>query len=232
MIFVGLDDTDVPGSPGTKRLARNLAVELGTEYRCLLIVRHQLLTDPRIPCTTKNSAAAMLLEPRGSFHLPDLMRRLADWVRAHYVDGSDPGLCLTTRVPAAITQFGRRCQRELVTREHAHQLAGQHDVRLEGLGGTHGGVIGALAAVGLVAGGDDGRVLQVGDWPDDLSGVQDVDAVRRRGIDVRTLHAGVPITEGTIDLGKHLRPSYRSNRVVLFAQPSTDAQRWQAVRLT
>ena len=41
---------------------------------------------------------------------------------------------------------------------------------------------------------------------------------------------------GTVDVGKHLRPSYRQGKVVLFVEPdngvgAVDASAWRAVKL-
>ncbi len=151
-----------------------------------------------------------------------------------YVPGSDPGLCVAETVPAQVTEFGLRCQRELVTQESAGSLAAACGIHLEGLGGTAGGVIGALAAVGLSAAGDDGRVVQIGTWPDDLSGVQDVRTLEARGVDVRPLAGGPAVRSGVVDVGKHLRPNLRGQQIVLFVErhpnPASEAG-WLAIRL-
>lgn len=236
MIYVGIDDTDVPGAPGTNQLARALAAELADRWPCGLIVRHQLLQDPRVPCTTKNGSASLLLSPSNGSALEPLVEQLRGFLRRRFVEGSDPGLCVTVTVPEAITAFAKRCQRELVTQQEARRLAGQHGIHLEGFGGTEDGVIGALAAVGLVAEGNDGRVVQLGAWPDDLAGPQDVETLRARGVEVRCFETGAPVSSGTVDVGKHLRPNYRQNKVVLFARPAPgechNAGCWSAVRLT
>ena len=236
MIYVGIDDTDTPDTPGTNQLARALAAQVANDWRCALIVRHQLLDDPRVPCTSKNSAASLLLEPHDGFALGPLIDRFRAGVRERFVEGSDPGLCVTATVPEAIRKFARRCQRELVSQEQARDLAGRCGVHLEGLGGTEEGVVGALAAVGLVAGGNDGRVVQIGSWPDDLAGPQDVATLRARGVEVRRLDTGRLIREGVVDVGKHLRPNYRRRKVVLFVGPapieSSGTAQWRAIRLT
>jgi tRNA(Ile2) C34 agmatinyltransferase TiaS len=206
MIYVGIDDTDTLDTPGTNQLARALVARVADNYKCVLIVRHQLLFDPRVPYTSKNGSASILLEPRGLARLDEMIRELRagmlDWFKA----GSDPGLCATMSVPVDVTAFGMRCQREIVHQEVARQIAAACGVYLEGLGGTEGGVIGALAAVGLLATGNDGRIVNLGTWPDDLSGSQDV------------------------DVGKHLRPNYRDGRAVVFVV--ADSTFWRAVRFT
>ena len=107
---------------------------------------------------------------------------------------------------------------------------------MEGCGGTDDGVIGALAAVGLIAAGNDGRVVHIGSWPDDLSGPQDIPSLQARDVEVRCLESGRAVTAGTVDVGKHLRPNYRDKRIVLYARPApSDGPRpgsWCGVRFT
>jgi len=57
-----------------------------------------------------------------------------------------------------------RAKIELVQQDEAHALARNAGIRLEGLTGTHQGVIGSLSAVGLHVHGNDGRYL----WPRDI----------------------------------------------------------------
>ena len=216
MIYVGIDDTDVLGSPGTNQLARSMVAALAGDYRCRRIVRHQLLDDPRVPYTSKNGSASITLEPVGGAAFADLVSRLRDQVRSWFVPGSDPGLCVGAGVPPDVREFGRRCKSELVTQEDAYRLAQPHGIHLEGLGGTCGGVIGALAAVGLAATDNDGRVVRLADWPDDLSGFQSVDSLRERGVLVRVHDSGVRIDAGLVDVGKRLRPNRRHGEDVLF----------------
>jgi hypothetical protein len=234
MIYVGIDDTDVLDAPGTNKIARALAADLEDHYKCRLIVRHQLLDDPRVPCTSKNSAAALLFEPQTEDALDVLIDRIRAFMRSRFIEGSDPGLCVTQTVPAEIVRHGHRCQTELVSQDDARQLAERFGIHLEGLGGTEDGVIGALAAVGLAAEGNDGRVVQIGDWPDDLAGCHDTATLERRGVEVRCVQTNRPLLIDRVDVGKHLRPNYRNKTVVLFARRVDAAEehdKWEAVRL-
>ncbi len=229
MIYVGIDDTDTPDTPGTNQLARALVARVAHDYKCELIVRHQLLFDPRIPYTSKNGSASILFKPLGTPRLDVLIRELHAGMMEWFKPGSDPGLCVTQTVPDEATAFGIRCQREIVRQEEARRLAIACGVHLEGLGGTEGGVIGALAAVGLSATGSDGRIVNLGTWPDDLSGPHDVDTLHARGVVVQDVHSGTVITNGLVDVGKHMRPNRRNGRAVLFVAKAGSA--WQAVRL-
>jgi hypothetical protein len=233
MIVVGIDDTDTLDTPGTNHLARALVADL--EGRCDLvrITRHQLFFDPRVPYTSHNGSASILLEARGRVSLADLAGELRNGMRTRFTPGSDPGLCLTEHVPPSVRDFGRRCKRELIQQTEARKLAATHGIYLEGLGGSEDGVIGALAAVGLAVDGDDGRVVQLGDWDDTLSGPQPAMVLHDRGIEIRARDSGLAITDGLIDVGKRLRPNCRGGRIVLFvdAAPPESSARWAAVRL-
>ncbi len=236
MIYVGLDDTDVADSPGTNQLARQIVLRLADEFHARLIVRHQLLDDPRVPYTSKNGCASLLLEPRADVSLDRLTWRLCRMVLDWCPPGSDPGLCLAAAVPDAIVDWGKRCQREFVVQDDARRLASKFHIYLKGLGGTEGGVIGALAAVGLLAAGDGGRVVHLGSSPDDfydVSGWQSVESLRGRGIDeVQCVGSRQSITFGEVDVGKRLRPNLCEGKVVLFVEAALDAiaPKWQAVR--
>jgi hypothetical protein len=233
VIYVGIDDTDTLDTPGTNQLARAMVRHVAGQYRCWLIVRHQLLEDPRVPCTSHNGSASIGLLPEVHCSIESLIEQLRAVMCDWFVPGSDPGLCVAAAVPQAVTEFGRRCQRELVDQQEARDLAVRHGLYLEGLGGTEGGVIGALAAVGLAAGGGDGRIVHIGQWPDDLTGPQEVAQLGERGVEVRCVETGTLVTSGLIDVGKHLRPNYREGRIVLFVRPAQEScpSEWVAVRL-
>lgn len=229
MIYVGIDDTDTLETPGTNQLAKDLAQLVADQYDCRLIVRHQLFFDPRVPYTSKNGSASLTFEPRGAVDLPRLIAILKERMLAWFVHGSDPGLCVTQHVPPAVTAFGKLAKQDVVTQAMAHAIAQEHGVHLEGLGGTCGGVIGALAAVGLIVTGDDGRVVRHAAWPDDLTGPTNLEQIHARDIDVLALASGEAVRPAKIDVGKHLRPNLRAGRVVVFVEPQGDE--WYAVKL-
>jgi len=216
LIFIGLDDTDTLESRGTGHLARQIATSLASDYSVLGVIRHQLLIDPRVPYTAKNSSAAVVISPNGDTDLESLSERTHDLVRRHFNPGSDPGLCVSRAVPAAVTAFGRRAQQEVVTQDDARALAAAHDIILNGLGGTEAGVIGALAAVGLAADGDDGRYVMVG-RARGLRGLHPVSAVLSAGVaEVQTLQ-GHTVTQGLI-LTDKLRPARRRGRPIAIVE--------------
>ncbi len=261
MILIGIDDTDTVDTPGTNQLAKRLVRTLSAEWRCIRIVRHQLLYDSRIPYTSKNGSASILLESRDSDgaernhdsalktdHLTaTVIREMNDW----FVSGSDPGLCIASRVSSEIAEFGRRCQKEIVTQKLARELAAEHGLFLCGLGGTEDGVVGAVAAVGLGFAQNDGRIVQHAEWPDDLCDVVPVETLWSRDVhvwdyDLMSRTGNVKeIRTGIVNVGRHLRPNLRSGKAVLFVSrdrnqrefehtdsADEDTVQWMAHKLT
>jgi len=227
MLFVGLDDTDNLESRGTGHLARQIAAALAADYELLGVTRHQLLLDPRVRCTRNNSCAAIALEENGNADLDDVLRRVRAMMLDDFQPGSDPGLCVARKVPGAIVDFGRRAKERLVTLPEAWSLAESYGIRLAGLGGDRSGVIGALAAVGLAATGEDGRYVLVGTCRE-LTGLQPVEALLAAGVVAVETADGGAVTEGLVQTDK-LRPARRDGRPVAVVEWAGD--HWEPLKL-
>ncbi len=226
-IFIGIDDTDNKESRGTGHLARVIAGKLSKTYSVQGILRHQLLFDPRVPYTAKNSCAAIMLSSQTAPDLALLLAEVEEIMLADFQPGSDPGLCVTCTVPQAIINFGRLAQVDLVHQSTARQLAQDHQILLRGLGGSEDGVIGALSAVGLAYCGQDGRYIQVGSIRE-LSGPQPIEKLLQAGLhSVRTLDE-TPVTSGMVMADK-LRPARRFGQPVLYVQQENEY--WQPLKL-
>lgn len=226
IIYIGMDDTDTLETRGTGRLARGIADNLSCDFQILGVVRHQLLVDPRVPCTSHNSCAVIVMEGPENTQLPALFERVKALMLDDFQPGSDPGLCVTAHVPEAVTAFGRKAQRELIKQQEARDLAAAHGILLEGLGGTQDGVIGSIAGVGLTAAGDDGRYLQVGRIRE-LTGLQTIEAVLNAGVTAVQTVEGQPVSEGLI-LADKLRPARRNGKPVALV--NWDVDHWQPIK--
>jgi tRNA(Ile2) C34 agmatinyltransferase TiaS len=224
--IIGIDDTDNTESRGTGHLARVMAAALAQDFRVHGVTRHQLLKDERVAMTAKNSSAAILLEGN-----PYPLAEIAGYARKLMLDdfqsGSDPGLCVASQVPAQIIAYGQRAQREFLYQQEARDLAAAHDLYLEGLGGNEGGVIGALAAVGLAAQGNDGRYVLFNSIRD-LEGLQSMAAVLAAGVRAIQTLDGRPVTDGLV-LTDKLRPARRNSQPVLFVERQDD--HWLPLKL-
>lgn len=227
IFFIGMDDTDNTESRGTGHLARQVAACLADDFEILGVVRHQLLFDPRVPYTKNNSSASIVLKAGNSVSLDLVFQQVKECMLGDFQPGSDPGLCVAAEVPAEVTEFGRRAKLELVTQEEAHRLASKYGILLEELGGSGGGVIGALAGAGLAASGEDGRYVQVGRMRE-LSGLQPVATVLAAGVDRLQTPDGQLVTHGMI-LTSKLRPARRGGCPVAYVQWNED--HWQPLKL-
>lgn len=224
--YLGIDDTDNPESRGTGHLARFMAAALAQDFHVHGVTRHQLLEDERVPMTARNSCAGILFE--GDFYPLDEIALYARKIMLDdYQPGSDPGLCLASAVPPEVIAYGQRVQRQIVSQTEARALAEAHGIFLEGLGGDQGGVIGALAAVGLLAKGDDGRYVWVGGIRE-LEGLHPVSTVIGAGVSAVCTLDGQSVPEGLI-LTDKMRPARRSGQPVLFVEP--DGGHWLPLKL-
>jgi hypothetical protein len=227
-IVIGLDDTDNLTSRGTGYLARMIATELASDYYVQGVTRHQLLIDPRVPCTKNNSSAAIHLLVEKPYNLQTLLERVRTLMLGNFQPGSDPGLCVATEENAlSLTNFGRRSQCDLVTQGEARSLAASQSVLLIGLGGNQDGVIGALAAAGLAASGEDGRYILTGRLRQ-LQGLQPISALLEAGISKVCTLDGQLVQEGFVESDK-LRPSLRGGKPVLFIV--RENRHWQPLKL-
>jgi hypothetical protein len=234
VIYVGIDDTDIVGSPGTNQLARKIVRRLGPVARGTIVCRHQLFFDPRVPFTSGNGSASIQLPHGHDIPREALIDSVRGEMRAFFVEGSDPGLAVSTHVSGDMFGFAARAKTEIVTQADARRVAESSGCHLEGLGGTNQGIIGALAAVACAASGDDGRIVHVDEWPwpDPFSGVQSVAAIRNRGVADIRMTTGEAFAGDEVDVGKHLRPNWRGGRVVLLVEPpETPGLPWRAARV-
>lgn len=228
IIYIGLDDTDTLESRGTGSLARQIAAELGAVHVVSGVTRHQLLLDERVPYTAKNSCASICLCLQDHASLSDIYGQVRALMLANLEPGSDPGLCLATESAAhRAREFGQRAKKELVTQTEARALAAREGISLEGLGGSQDGVIGALAAVGLAAWGEDGRYIQIGSSRQ-LYGLLPVQAVIESGIHAVQTPNDESIQQGMV-LADKLRPARRKGFPVLYVEWEGD--HWMPLKI-
>lgn len=161
-ILIGIDDTDNITSGGTGNLARDLRARIAEQNlaKTIGITRHQLLVSPEIPYTSHNSSACILVETES-----EMVKALTDYCRDYLIKYSeafsDVGMCIAewVMVSLAVQTFGKQAKEIVLTFGEAVEVANTAGLLLEGLTGDGGGIIGALAAVGLHKSGNDGRFL-------------------------------------------------------------------------
>jgi hypothetical protein len=171
--LIGIDDTDNLESRGTGFRARCLGAGLADAGLAQVdgVSRHQLLVHPDIPYTSHNSSLCLDAHvPHG--RLDEVIAFSREFLLRESAEGSDAGLCIAAfdTIDGAVRAFGVRAKQVILVRREAEDLANESGILLEGLTGDHGGVIGALAAVGLRRSGTDGRFVWL-DGVRELSGV-------------------------------------------------------------
>lgn len=225
--LMGMDDTDNLESRGTGHMARHLAATLASidsEITIRAITRHQLLVDPRIPYTSHNSSACIRLD-----FSEQLRGKVINAAEEHLIresaDGSDVGLCVAElgQVSDKIKSYGISAKNEILNMALARELAVESGFHLQGLTGTYGGIIGALAAVGLHAGGSDGRFLWLPGLRE-LSGIYTIAELKSLvPLDEVRTEAGMvvpPVSSLNLESG-WARPLLLAGKAVLLVEPSS-----------
>jgi hypothetical protein len=222
VLYIGIDDTDVLGGPGTGRVAKGLAqslVDLGLG-KSSGVSRHQLLIDSRVRCTSHNSSKGLAFvtdRAESDFYDPCI-----NFLNNCFVAGSDPGLCICPedKINREIVDYSRSAKTRLLCKEDAQKLAAGYNIFLRELGGDGGGIIGALASIGLRAAGDDGRIV-------DLKGIKEIKGLLTAGevlertdiVRVQDINGNILNKDELIDSLDWLRPSLVGGEPVLRVKP-------------
>jgi len=221
MIYVSMDDTDNLESRGTGSLARTIAGKLSKDYQIYGVTRHQLYDHPDIPYTSHNTCAVIQIQDSGSESLDNIFEQVKEEMMADFMEGSDPGLVVAheSQIAPALLAFGIDAKCTVLNQEKARSLADNLKLRLEGLGGTEDGVIGAMAGLGLAHCKYDGRFLRMGTA--DVKGyTKTAEELFKAGVDEIFTLDGRSITEGTINnpQGRLLKTCPLGGKIVLFVE--------------
>jgi hypothetical protein len=220
-ILIGIDDTDNHKSRGTGRLARAVAHEIAQKYPVYGVTRHQLYVHPDIPYTSHNSCAVIHINLPSNGVVKDIFEIARREMMLDFVEGSDPGLAAANleQIKPSLVAFGKDAKQTVLTQDKARNMAKNLKIRLEGLGGTEDGVIGAMAGLGLASTLNDGRFLQIGKIRD-LLGLQPAEKLLKSGVEEIFTLDGRHITRGFIynDPHKSVKPCPVNGKAVLFVE--------------
>lgn len=226
-LLIGIDDTDNKESRGTGYNSRQLAAAIESEKigRVYGITRHQLYVHPEIPYTSQNSSAC--IDVNSEIEIKTIIRFCRDFMLQIAAQGSDVGLCIaeSENVSEEIIQWGIDAKSVVLNMHNAAELANKRAIYLEGLTGTKVGIIGALAAVGLRTGGNDGRFI----WLNSEKNLRDIEngihmaeyLIKRSGIDVvQSVDNEYINTKDRVFLNEWVRPVLKQNKAVLLVEKS------------
>lgn len=221
-LLVSIDDTDNHESRGTGHRARLLGAHLKDLGLAQVygISRHQLYVHDDIPYTSHNSSLCLDLTWFGG-PLSGLDNLIRQFLMQHAAPGSDAAYCIAAYnyIESNVMQFGRDAKCKVLTQQDARDLAKAAGFRLEGVTGDQGGVIGALAAVGLRKTGHDGRFVWV-EGVRELAGVVSLEALLgSTGIDeARSLNGIQPDTQHMICVDPWPRPVLIDHKAILLVE--------------
>lgn len=221
LIYLGFDDTDILGYPrGTGRCIRDFCASLDSRYTLKCILRHQLPKLPDIPFTSNNSSACAVLWSEDA-HIADLFSDAIQYLSKETPEGSDPGVCVAAQdaITDELVSFSLSCNGGKVTQKDALQAT--KNVLLAGVGGTHDGIIGAAAAVGLTKYGWCGRFIELGPMRS-LPSTVSVNDLNKLGITVVSVDRDplVPLQNDLVTTDDWLRPSLWAGQPVLQVRSS------------
>jgi len=230
-VIVGFDDTDVIGcGRGTGKLARWFAQKLPEGVTLHGAVRQQLPVIEGIPYTSQNSAACLILDHVEPEQVQQVIDQAAEHIHEHFIDGSDPGLCVVPVDSSSIDgliKFGRVACTRIVTQKEA--MASVNGFHLSGHGGTEDGIIGAAAGVGLTLSGWSGRFIEFGGLRK-FGRIVRVADLESHGIRVLSIdrNALVPGPADTVDTQNWLRPRLWGDHPVLPVE-MTGQGTWRSI---
>jgi len=243
-IYVCFDDTDtLDCGRGTGKFARWFQDKAPAGFECWGVVRQQLLFDPRVPFTSHNSSACVVFDSaerpdasRLALLLEQLETLAVAHIAEHFVEGSDPGLCIAADDGHsdldALATFGRRAAVDLVTQAEAREIAAAAGVHLSGHGGTEDGVIGALAGVGLTHWGWSGRFIDYAGGLRDFADVVSVADLENAGMLVVPIDRNVisPKPDDRVDTGSWVRPRLLGGRAIIPVEYESEGNWTHVVR--
>ncbi len=229
--YIGFDDTDnLDSDRGTGKLARWFERELPEGCGVWGVVRQQLLVHEKIPYTSHNSSACVVVEMPDLDFLDDLVSRAVIHLERYALEGSDPGLCVAHEGNASLPRliaFSQKCASRVLTQKDALEAA--RNLHLSGHGGTNDGIIGAAAAVGLTAHGWSGRFIELGKLRDLPESVRVSELERLNILAVSLDRDGkAPAPEDVVLTKGWLRPRLWGNRPILPVIPDGDGA-WESL---
>ncbi|MEN8224462.1 MAG: hypothetical protein ABFS05_03795 [Bacteroidota bacterium] len=234
-VLIGIDDTDNADSRGTGFHSRQLAHQLESTGHATVkgITRHQLYVHPAIRYTSQNSSACIEMQ---TDNLPLVTTLCEDYLIENNAPGSDAGLCILPEksVNDHIIKWGITAKCEVLHMDDAIAMAREYSVYLKGFSGTHEGIIGALAATGLRAGGNDGRFI----WRKGIKELREMkpgiintqDLLHELQLDaVMTLEGESPSAHDKIYINDWVRPVLKENKSILIAEKidTNDEHKWK-----
>ena len=148
-VIIGIDDTDIPTEGATWTLANNIGNEIQEEkgYRYLELITCQLY--PNNPNKTKNCVSIILVFAVKEEDKEDLISQVkAKLLKNTLSDNTAFVVYDKLEIPEPVQKYGLEAKKSMKYFDEAERVAKENNIRIEYVTGK-GGLIGALAAIGL-----------------------------------------------------------------------------------
>lgn len=231
-LFIGIDDTDNSESRGTGFHSRQLAHELEKHgYTVSGITRHQLYVNPAIRYTSQNSAACLTVTSDIIVNIKDLCE---EYLIKNSAPGSDAGLCLlpARMINDKLIAWGKAAKNTVLNMEDARQIAKECEIFLQGYTGNHEGIIGALAATALRAGGNDGRFI----WRKGKKELRELETgittvgnlLKELKLDsIQTQDGTIAPSDANIQVNDWVRPILKHHKAILIVEQNDEHEEYE-----
>ncbi len=224
--FIGIDDTDSPSSKGTGYLTRELGKEIENQKlgKVLNITRHQLLISKGINFTNRNNSACIEVN---TCNIESLAGFCHHFIYSNTNDEANPVMIISpaNTVSESIIEFGIKAKNEILTLKQSEKILKDYGLKADFIRKKKNGIIGALAAIGLRATGNDGRVIWVNGY--EMKGLignylagevyceTHVDSIKTEDGFKIPINAHINFTDNRI------KPVFKENSVILLVEEIT-----------
>jgi len=229
--LIGVDDTDNEFTRGTGFRTRHLTslIHQNKMGNIHSISRHQLLVHPEIPYTSHNSSACLDIE---TDDIERLKSFCIEYLTTESAEGSDVGLCIAqyNKISETIINWGLRAKKEVLTQNEAKKIAASYQIYLEGFLGTKGGIIGALAAIGLRTTGNDGRLFWIkGKDLREYNGIYTANQLLEPGCfdKILSINSEEIKMPDRIFVNEWLRPVLKNNNICVIVEPNVNRKDYE-----
>jgi len=221
-LLIGIDNTDNRTTRSTGFTGRHLAALIRAEKLGIVhgVTRHQLLRDEQIIYTNDNSAICIEVSSPSSDELWEFCKNCIADAR---VPDAISGICMVDAdsVPSEIIEWGKSTKIKFIEEALVIPLVEKHHIQWASYNNDTNGLIGALAAVGLRASGNDGRFIFIDDK--DLHKIVGFFMVSELMSDfeigkILTLAGDIVDRDAVIEVGHWFRPILTNNEKVLFVE--------------
>lgn len=230
IVYIAIDDTDdLTKEISTGQIAEYILKDIKNRKlgHTEKITRHQLLLHPDVEYTSHNSSMCFTVDLEDRADIEIIKKIAVDNILKYKSDKSDPGLCIglfeDMKNLEDLIDYGKKTQKEIITKDEAYEMSKKTNVFLNEYGGSGIGVIGALAGVGLRIDGNDGWYRGIVFSPQIPSTVKDL----KNNTEIESVinKEGIELKDNIIIYGTdQIKPLLRNNKMTVLVEKDSEGK--------